>query len=394
MFQDGKLRILILKFYKMKIALLTDGIWPYIIGGMQKHSYLLSKYLAKNKVGVVVFHPKTERYSEQKHKELFNCEELEYIEWIEVPVSKKYSFPGHYLYEEWLYSKHCFNRLNERNDIDFIYAKGLTGWYSLQHKSQIPAKLGIKIHGYEFLQIQANARERWNAWLLKMPFRFLHKKADYIFSYGGNITRYIKSLDVPEEKIVEIPGAVEANWLRNPTDIQPGGIRKLFFIGRYERRKGIEEINRALTEIGEPAQFEFHFAGPIPENLKIQFPHITYHGQLTSREQITHLMDQMDVLVCPSYSEGMPNVIMEGMSRGCAVIATDVGAVPLLVDNENGWLIQPASVPELRKAISNAIQYDQGKLTSLRKASIERISKHFTWDIIINKTMEFFNRLS
>ena len=52
--------------------------------------------------------------------------------------------------------------------------------------------------------------------------------------------------------------------------------------------------------------------------------------------------------MCPSYSEGMPNVIMEAMSRGLAIIATDVGAVSKLVDEENGWLINPRGLEKLK----------------------------------------------
>jgi len=40
----------------LKIALITDGIWPYVMGGMQKHSYYLCKYLAQNKVNVDLIH--------------------------------------------------------------------------------------------------------------------------------------------------------------------------------------------------------------------------------------------------------------------------------------------------------------------------------------------------
>ena len=40
----------------MKIALITDGIYPYVMGGMQKHSYFLAKYLAKNKIKIDLYH--------------------------------------------------------------------------------------------------------------------------------------------------------------------------------------------------------------------------------------------------------------------------------------------------------------------------------------------------
>ena len=40
----------------MRVALFTDGIYPYVIGGMQKHSFYLAKYFALNKVDVDLYH--------------------------------------------------------------------------------------------------------------------------------------------------------------------------------------------------------------------------------------------------------------------------------------------------------------------------------------------------
>jgi hypothetical protein len=40
----------------LKIALITDGIWPYVMGGMQKHSFYLCKYFAQNKINVDLIH--------------------------------------------------------------------------------------------------------------------------------------------------------------------------------------------------------------------------------------------------------------------------------------------------------------------------------------------------
>ena len=40
----------------MRIALLTDGIYPYVVGGMQKHSYNLAKYFSQQKIHVDLYH--------------------------------------------------------------------------------------------------------------------------------------------------------------------------------------------------------------------------------------------------------------------------------------------------------------------------------------------------
>ena len=51
----------------MKIALLTDGVFPYVNGGMQRHSYYLLKYFVKNKIHVDLYHmTESDRYDIDK----------------------------------------------------------------------------------------------------------------------------------------------------------------------------------------------------------------------------------------------------------------------------------------------------------------------------------------
>ena len=52
----------------MKISLLTDGIFPYVIGGMQKHSYYLVKYFAQIGVYVDLYHTNQSKLDITKHE--------------------------------------------------------------------------------------------------------------------------------------------------------------------------------------------------------------------------------------------------------------------------------------------------------------------------------------
>ena len=72
----------------------------------------------------------------------------------------------------------------------------------------------------------------------------------------------------------------------------------------------------------------------------------------------------------------MPNVIMESMSRGLAIIATDVGATSILVSEKNGWLIPPFNKSALSKALLSA---SEASLMGKKKRSIN-IMKSFTFD--------------
>ena len=98
-------------------------------------------------------------------------------------------------------------------------------------------------------------------------------------------------------------------------------------------------------------------------------------------------------MVCPSYSEGMPTVILEAMSRGCAIIATDVGAVTEEVDLSNGWVLPELSEQSLTDVIVDAIECDDHLLIQKKIASFQKIQERFDWNIVVDKHIEGFASL-
>ena len=119
----------------MRIALITDGIWPYVLGGMQKHSYYLCKYLAQQNVYVDLYHFNQSNYDISK-LEFFTDEERIYINSIIIDFPKSLPFPGHYIYNSYKHSKLIFEAIKDKLPIyDFIYTKGFTGWFLINQKS-------------------------------------------------------------------------------------------------------------------------------------------------------------------------------------------------------------------------------------------------------------------
>lgn len=368
----------------MKVALLTDGIWPFVIGGMQKHSYFLCKYFAKNEVHVLLVHTAAAITEEVKKLDCFTEEEKRYITPVIVEKPRVKAFPGHYIYQSWLYSKKIYETLGGFPAVDFIIAKGMTGWYFLHKKKPGAPPVAINIHGYEFMQKKAGFKMQLETLLLRFPLTRVNRMADYVFSYGGKITGYIKKLGVPAQKIIEIPAAIEQKWM-NMNNVAVKAERRFLFIGRYERRKGIEEINAAIVKLAGTHRFSFSFVGPIPGDKRLSLPGLSYHGTIRNREALQAILAASDVLVCPSYSEGMPNVILEGMANGCAVIATDVGAVSLLVNKDTGWLIPAADSRALEEAITGAIHCSDEMLIRKKQAAYQWIAGKFLWPDVSQK---------
>ena len=380
----------------LRIALITDGIWPFVIGGMQKHSFYLCKYFARNGVFVELFHTADSESDIQLDK-CFTSEEQKFIRSHFIPRPITDARPGHYVRSSYRYSISVFNELmqiiNEGTKIDFIYSKGLAGWETIRQKENIPGRppVAVKVHGYEYFQKAASFKEKLKQYFLRPAFVTVNTDADYIFSYGGKITDIIKKhIPKSKDKIIEIPTGIEREFLTK--DLKPHSKRTFVFIGRNERRKGIFELNKAIRQLKDQ-DFTFNFIGDIPEESRIHSPNIVYHGVLKDREAITSIMQSSDVLVCPSYAEGMPNVILEGMASGCAIIASDVGAVNIQVDKSNGWLIEPGSVKNMYQTLTSAIDLEAGNLHKMRENSHRKVKEFFLWENVIKMKIDAIKKI-
>jgi glycosyltransferase involved in cell wall biosynthesis len=158
------------------------------------------------------------------------------------------------------------------------------------------------------------------------------------------------------------------------------------YLGRYERRKGTEELNIAIKRIlDKHLSCEFHFIGPFTDAQKLVLPNVYYHGSITDNAILKAHLDTADFLVCPSWSEGMPNVILEAMARGCAIIATDVGASSIMVGNDNGLIVKTGDIKDLEKQITVAVDMEDVSVLSHKMASLLKIKDKFVYERILDK---------
>ncbi len=368
----------------MRLSLITDGITPYVIGGMQRHSFFIAKYFAASGIHVDLYHYSESNKYDINLLEFFTEEEKNNIESIVLEFPQHDLMPGHYLKSSYQYATMIYNELTTREKSDFIYAKGFTAWELLKKKScgMILPPVGVNFHGFEMFQKPPSFRSRIEQMLLRPAVKYNVLNADYVFSYGGKITDIIKSLGVPMSKIIEAHSGVEKEMIRDKHNIKVEDKRKFVFVGRYERRKGIKELISAIKSINNQERCEFHFIGAIPLKQQITATNVFFYGKVTDKMKLTSILDVCDVLICPSHSEGMPNVILEGMARGLAIIATDVGAVSLMVSSKNGWLINSPTTSAIVKAIREAISCDNEKLLNCKINSLNKITEKFNWKSI------------
>ena len=85
-------------------------------------------------------------------------------------------------------------------------------------------------------------------------------------------------------------------------------------------------------------------------------------------DEVPRFLQAADFLVLPSYSEGMPQAVLEAMNCGLPVVATRVGGVPeAVIDGETGLLVEPKNIEQLRSAMERMIVDEPFRLAAGQK---------------------------
>lgn len=163
---------------------------------------------------------------------------------------------------------------------------------------------------------------------------------------------------------------------------------KIIFVGHIIRKKGVFELVEICA--GLEAVEELLLIGPYEEALKKELIKIAsvkangmwlkFTGALPN-EKVWEQMRISPVLVLPSYTEGCPNVILEAMAMGCAVIATNVGAIPEMLavstDKPCGICIPVRDIEKLRDAILTLFE-DTERRQMLGNNGRDRVLENYT----------------
>lgn len=360
----------------MRIAFLTDGIWPDSIGGMQKHSYYLIKYLALNDIKVDVYYSAENANLVIKN---FSFDETLNIKFYKINFPKSYiKFPGHYLYSSYKFSKNIYQEYMKNESYDFVYAQGFTSWFFCKKG----VKVGSNLHGLEMFQFTKGFKHKLIQKLMRIPAKYIIKKSDVSFSLGGKLTQILEQNNA--QKIIVTPIGIDENWLAEPKN--KNNTTQFVFVGRNEWRKSVDSIFSCFKEISE-FNYHFHFIG-INQPEYVKSNNVSFYGEIKDTEKIKAIVKQCDVLVCPSLAEGMPTVILEAMACGLAIIATDTGATSLLVNNRNGDLIEVNNNNQLKQSIIKFIKMENDEILNLKKESYDLVKNHFLWSNSVKTTIQ------
>jgi len=289
------------------------------------------------------------------------------------------------------------NNFRCRGKFDFRTIRELRKFIQ-QKKIDIVHSHGYKANVYSFLAsyglstLHVATCHNWLGDESKMKFyaaldRFFLRKFDKVIAVSENIKQKNIESGVSAEKVTVIQNGISLNRFDN---CQSGkDIRKelgitdrsavIGAVGRLSSEKGHRILliaGKAIFEQFPEAIFIIVGDGPLKRELQREFnsSSIIFTG---IRNDIPDLYRCMDFLVLPSLNEGFPMVILEAMASKLPVVATRVGEVPLLINRENGILVEPGDVEGIKQALFYLLE-NRVIAKGMGQKGYQRVKDHFS----------------
>ena len=173
----------------------------------------------------------------------------------------------------------------------------------------------------------------------------------------------VDELRVPSSKVEIVFNGVPAPTAARRL-VKENAVRRLLFVGNLSERKGVTDLLKALSSPSfEDLTLELVLAGDgdirgyqdkanaLGLEKKVRFTGWVGQGE------VAELMAQADVLVLPSYDEGLPLVILEALGNGVAVVCTPVGEIPsVLQHGVTACFVEPGDVNGLAAALQGLLR--------------------------------------
>jgi glycosyltransferase involved in cell wall biosynthesis len=236
--------------------------------------------------------------------------------------------------------------------------------------------------------------------------------ADSVIANSGAGREWLLAQGVKEDKVEVIRNGITVPGQAAPK--REGGIRREFgipagvplcaCIGRVVSGKGIDFYLRAARILAEQGRdVRFLMIGAISteksyqSEMEVLARELKLDGRVIftgERQDVGQILREVDMVVHPSLTEGLSNVILEAMASGLPVVATRTGGTPELVeDGKTGFLVPPGNDSEIAGAIAHLLDNSQMAL-AYGEAGRQRIIREFSIDRMLRQTEDLYMRLA
>lgn len=222
--------------------------------------------------------------------------------------------------------------------------------------------------------------------LIRLYLKKLLKISNANFVLCESSHRYLKR-EYHADSIF-IPNFVDEKLIVDQKRINPE-IKKICFVGRVSSAKGAEEIFEVAKEF---AEIQFELVGEVsievqswekPSNIELM--------GILSHDETIKVLDESDVFLFPSHTEGFSLALAESMARGVPVIATDVGANSDMLEDQGGIVVKIADNRAMVEAIKKLS--DPLLRENMSAWCIKKVRENYTTNRVMEKMKQIYGNV-
>lgn len=240
-------------------------------------------------------------------------------------------------------------------------------------------------------------------WEYKLLSKVIHKSA---FSIVIDKKSYTTLIDNGFTNVLQMPNPLAADLGKHTAYLKenyaPRPANKLLFVGHVVIDKGVFELVEACVGIQNVNQLTL--VGPYETEIYNQLIEIAkkrdngawlkFTGALEKNE-VMKLMQSHAILALPSFTEGFPNVVLEGLGMGCAIIGSFVGAIPEMIDHDteyaSGICIPHKNTDALQKAIKQLINEPE-IIKRMGTNGLQKVLNSYTMQHVFSEYVHYWKK--
>jgi glycosyltransferase involved in cell wall biosynthesis len=239
--------------------------------------------------------------------------------------------------------------------------------------------------------------------------RFGLRRMDRVVCVSQAQAGKVQKRGVARNRLLVIPDAVQTERFSHPKACFREALGNFFpksaaciigAAGRLSPEKGFEVLIDAAAIVLDrdpSASFVLFGEGPLRESLSRQIlARGLKHTFILAgfRRDLDDFLPHLDLMVLPSFTEGLPNVVLEAFAAGVPVVATEVGGTPEVVKHGvNGLLVRPGDAQALARAICQLLASEQRR-REMGQRGRKLVEAQFTFEAQRRWYLQLFRSLA
>ncbi len=277
------------------------------------------------------------------------------------------------------------------------------------YKADLVGLLGARRAGVPVIAVSHGwTAETWKVRLYEVIDRACMRRMDRVVCVSEGQAEKVRRVGVNPDRVVVIRNAIWADRFDRIDQADRGRLLAMFprapqrivgSAGRLSPEKGFGVLVEAAAIVTrrDPGVGFIHFGdGPLRESLAARITELGLGERFILagfRDDLDRFLPHWDLSVLPSFTEGLPVVVLESYAAGVPVVATAVGGTPEAVaDGVDGYLIPPGDASALARRILDMLEMgDARKEMGLRGR--DRIRAEFTFETQAKRYRKLFGEI-